>query len=148
MIDLVIGEEEPQAPSKREGVKSRREGKLTVRLGERVRASIEAEARTQGVLPSTWAARILTSRARSAPQPVKGERKAIRWGFRQLVGATTNLNQIAVAMNRDVFTGGHYAPTRQEIAELKTAIESLEDQLTRYAAGRLRFQIGEAKADE
>ena len=145
LIERVSGDAETtdNAPTK-----AKREGKLTVRLGKDVGGHIEREAKSQGVAPSTWAARILTSRARSAPQPVKGERRAIRWGFRQLVGATTNLNQIAVAMNRDVFTGGHYAPTRQEIAELKSAIESLEDQLTRYAAGRLRFQIGESKADE
>lgn len=128
--------------------KASREGKLTVRLGENVRAQIEQEARKQGVLPSTWAARILTARARSAPQPVRGERRFIQWGFRQLRGAATNLNQIATAMNRDVFTGGHYAPTRQEILELRNTVASLEDQLTRYAAGRLKYQLGEEASHE
>lgn len=128
--------------------KAKREGKLTVRVGKDVRAKIEREAKSQGVPPSTWAARILTARTQAAPQPVKGERKAIRWGFRQLRGATTNLNQIATAMNRDVFTGGRYAPKRQELHELRNTVDGLRELLRLYAAGRLEFQLGEELSHE
>lgn len=145
MIETVVGaDEEPEVkPSK-----ARREGKLTLRLGKGVRSKIEREAKSQGVPPSTWAARIVTARALAAPQPIQGERKAIRWGFQQLRGATTNLNQMATAMNRDVFTGGSYAPTRQELHELRSAVDGLRDLLRMYAAGRLEFQLGEELSDK
>lgn len=145
LIETVSGDADTSdsAPTK-----AKREGKLTVRVGRDVRSKIEREAKSQGVPPSTWAARIVTARALAAPQPIQGERKAIRWGFRQLRGATTNLNQMATAMNRDVFTGGSYAPTRQELHELRSAVDGLRDLLRMYAAGRLEFQLGEELSHE
>ena len=140
LVETVSGDAE--VPSSKPS-QARREGKLTVRLEASVRAQIEREAKGQGVPPSTWAARILTARALSSPQPVQGERRHIRWGFRQLRGAATNLNQIAAAMNRGVFTGSNYAPTRNELQELRNSVASLRDLLRQYAAGRLKFQLGD-----
>lgn len=128
--------------------KARREGKVTVRLGEGVRQALEREGQTQQVPVSTWAARLLTARVRSAPQPVKGERRYIQAAFRQLRGMATNLNQIATVMNRGVFTGDSYAPTKAEMQALRREVQALRAELAKYAGGRFAFQIGEAKDDE
>ncbi|MGY9046468.1 MAG: hypothetical protein ACKVKF_05220 [Rhodobacterales bacterium] len=53
----------PSAPP-RLASKARREGKVTVRLAEDVRAKLETEARGQGVAVSTWAATLLSARMR------------------------------------------------------------------------------------
>ncbi|WP_120632593.1 MobC family plasmid mobilization relaxosome protein [Ruegeria sp. EL01] len=128
--------------------KARREGKVTVRLGMEVREMLAKEARGQHVPPSTWAARLLTARLRSAPQPVKGERKHIQGAFRQLRGMATNLNQIATVMNRGVFTGDSYAPTKVELNALRQEVHALRGDLARYAAGRFAFLSGEEGSDE
>lgn len=128
--------------------KARREGKVTVRLGEGVRQALEREAQTQHVPVSTWAARLLTTRVRSAPQPVKGERKIIQSAFRQLRGMATNLNQMATVMNRGVFTGDSYAPTKNELQALRRDVQALRVELTKYAGGRFAFQTGERSSDE
>ena len=106
------------------------------------------EARAQHVPPSTWAARLLTARLRSAPQPVKGERRPIQYAFRQLRGMATNLNQIATVMNRGVFTGDRYAPSKAELNALRQEVQALRGELASYASGRFRFQSGGDKPDE
>ena len=122
--------------------KALREGKVTVRLGERVRLKLEREAKAQHVPVSTWAARLLTARMRSAPQPVAGERKPIQHAFRQLRGMATNLNQIATVMNRGVFTGESYAPAKGELQDLRRDVHVLRLELAKYAGGRFTFQSG------
>lgn len=139
VIETVSGAVE--APD-RMPTKALREGKVTVRLGEGVRLKLEREAKTQHVPTSTWAARLLTARMRSAPQPVQGERKPIQHAFRQLRGMATNLNQIATVMNRGVFTGESYAPTKGELEDLRRDVQALRLELAKYAGGRFTFQSG------
>lgn len=140
VIETVSGEAE--LPDQRP-TKARREGKVTVRLGQEVRQVLEREAQTQNVPVSTWASRLLTARVRSAPQPVAGERKIIQAAFRQLRGMATNLNQMATVMNRGVFTGDGYAPTKDELQAMRREVQALRTELAKYAGGRFRFQIGE-----
>ncbi len=128
--------------------KARREGKVTVRLGEEVRQALEREAQSQHMPVSTWASRLLTARVRSAPQPVKGERKIIQSAFRQLRGMATNLNQMATVMNRGVFTGDSYAPSKEEMQALRREVQALRADLAQYAGGRFVFQTGEGSGDE
>lgn len=145
VIETVSGEVDvpEQKPTK-----ARREGKVTVRLGQEVRQGLETEARGQGVAISTWAARLLSARVLSAPQPVSRERKPIQWGFRQLRGIATNLNQIATVMNRGVFTGEIYAPTKGELQALRKEVQALRADLANYAGGRFAFQTAEETRDE
>lgn len=144
VIETVSGEADvpDQKPTK-----ARREGKVTVRLGEEVRQVLEREAQTQHVPISNWAARLLTARVRAAPQPVKGERKVIQSAFRQLRGMATNLNQMATVMNRGVFTGDRYAPTKEEMQALRREVQVLRAELAKYAGGRFAFQTGEGESD-
>lgn len=128
--------------------KARREGKVTVRLGQEVRQALEREAQTQNVPVSTWASRLLTARVRSAPQPVAGERKIIQAAFRQLRGMATNLNQMATVMNRAAFTGDSYTPTKDELQAMRREVQALRAELAKYASGRFTFQIGEGPGNE
>ena len=129
--------------------RARREGKVTVRLGQEVRQSHwSARRKSQHVPVSTWASRLLTARVRSAPQPVAGERKIIQAAFRQLRGMATNLNQMATVMNRGVFTGDSYAPTKEELQAMRREVQALRAELAKYAGGRFTFQIGEDAASE
>ncbi len=139
MIETVVGSEEGKPPRP---TKARREGKVTVRLGQEVRRALEREAKSQHVPVSTWASRLLTARVRSAPQPVAGERKIIQAAFRQLRGMATNLNQMATVMNRGVFTGDSYAPTKEELQAMRREVQALRSELAKYAGGRFAFQIG------
>ncbi|SLN69933.1 hypothetical protein ROA7450_03798 [Roseovarius albus] len=148
LVELVLEDTSPVGIQSDVPTKARREGKVTVRLGQEVRQALEREAQTQHVPVSTWAARLLTARVRSAPQPVKGERKIIQAAFRQLRGMATNLNQIAAVMNRGVFTGDTYAPTKDELQVLRRDVQVLRADLTKYAGGRFAFQIGEDVNDE
>ena len=91
---------------------------------------------------------LLTARLRSAPQPVKGKRKAIQAAFRQLRGMAINLNQMATVMNRSVFTGDGYAPTKEEMQALRREVQALRADLAKYAGGRFAFQTGEGSNDE
>lgn len=145
MIEAVVGLEDDETPRP---TKARREGKVTVRLGQEVRQALEREAQTQHVPVSTWASRLLTARVRSAPQPVKGERKIIQAAFRQLRGMATNLNQMATVMNRGVFTGDSYAPTKEEMQALRRDVQALRADLARYAGGRFTFQTSVGEKDE
>jgi Bacterial mobilisation protein (MobC) len=145
VIETVSGEVDVAG---RKPTKARREGKVTVRLGQEVRQALEREAQTQHVPVSTWASRLLTARVRSAPQPVKGERKIIQAAFRQLRGMATNLNQMATVMNRGVFTGDSYAPTKEEMQALRRDVQALRADLARYAGGRFTFQTSVGEKDE
>ncbi|MFD1158935.1 plasmid mobilization relaxosome protein MobC [Roseovarius aestuarii] len=145
MIEAVVGLEEDKSPRP---TKARREGKVTVRLGQEVRQALEREAKSQHVPVSTWASRLLTARVRSAPQPVTGERKVIQAAFRQLRGMATNLNQMATVMNRGVFTGDSYAPTKDEMQAMRLEVQALRTELAKYASGRFTFQTGEGAGSE
>ncbi|WP_298921090.1 MobC family plasmid mobilization relaxosome protein [uncultured Roseobacter sp.] len=145
MIETVVGSEDGNLPKP---TKARREGKVTARLGQEVRQALEREAKTQHVPVSTWASRLLTARVRSAPQPVAGERKIIQAAFRQLRGMATNLNQMATVMNRGVFTGDNYAPTKEELQAMRREVQALRTELAKYAGGRFTFQIGEDASSE
>ncbi len=63
-------------------------------------------------------------------------------GLRQIHGLATNVNQIAYAMNRGVFTGDSYAPVRKEVAQLRGEVAELRQQVRGFAKGRLAFQLG------
>lgn len=145
LIETVVDSEVGNLPKP---TRARREGKVTVRLGQEVRRALEREAQTQHVPVSTWASRLLTARVRSAPQPVAGERKIIQTAFRQLRGMATNLNQVATVMNRGVFTGDSYAPTKEELQAMRREVQALRTELAKYAGGRFTFQIGEDTDNE
>lgn len=120
---------------------SRREAKVTVRLDDACMANLDADAAQMGVTPSTWAATILMAKFREAPQPTKPERAAIQKAFRQLFGMGTNINQMALAMNRGLLRGRSVLPTLDELMKLRQQLEQLEDQLAEYAAGKFKVQI-------
>ncbi|WP_261397318.1 plasmid mobilization relaxosome protein MobC [Leisingera aquaemixtae] len=63
-------------------------------------------------------------------------------GLRQIQGLATNVNQIAYAMNRGVFTGDSYAPARAEVEQLRNDVAELRQQVREFARGRLAFQLG------
>ncbi|MBW4710756.1 hypothetical protein KX928_23445 [Roseobacter sp. YSTF-M11] len=60
----------------------------------------------------------------------------------------TNLNQMATVMNRGVFTGDIYAPTKAEMQALRREVQALRAELSKYASGRFTFQISKGKNGE
>ncbi|WP_254604354.1 plasmid mobilization relaxosome protein MobC [Leisingera sp. ANG59] len=106
------------------------------------RDTLSKEADRAGVTPSTLAANLLTARLRAAPQPTARDRRRFMAGLRQIHGLSTNVNQIAYAMNRGVFTGDSYAPARNEMAQLRREVAELRQQVRDFARGRLVFQLG------
>lgn len=147
MIDQVTEGVEAVAAEDAEPAK-RRQAKVTVRLPEDVSEVLAADAKGQGVTPSTWAATILMAKFRNAPQPVKSQRTAIQRAFRQLRGMATNVNQMATLMNRGVFTGSGYAPSRVELAALREEVSVLRSELARFAGGQFEIQKVEVGDDE
>lgn len=142
LIDIVLGEEESPAEPQRPSSRSRREGKVTVRLASDARDTLSKEADRAGVTPSTWAGNLLTARLCAAPQPTARDRRRFMSGLRQIHGLATNVNQIAYAMNRGAFTGDSYAPARAEVAQLRNDVAELRQQVRDFARGRLAFQLG------
>lgn len=100
------------------------------------------EAKRAGVTASPWAANLLTARLYAAPQPTVRDLHRFMSGLRQIHGLATNVNQIAYAMNRGVFTGDSYAPVRKEVAQLRGEVAELRQQVRGFAKGRLAFQLG------
>lgn len=147
MIDQVT-EGVEAAPVEDAEPAKRRESKVTVRLPKDVSEIMAVDAKGQGVTPSTWAATILMAKFRRAPQPVKPQRIAIQRAFRQLRGVATNLNQMATLMNRGVFTGSGYAPSRVELAGLREEVGILRSDLARFAGGQFEVQKVEVGDDE
>ena len=140
MIDQVTeGVVVPDSISGAEQVK--RQQKVTVRLPSDVAGHLADDAKEQGVTASTWAAAILMAKFRVAPQPVKPQRQAIQKSFRQLRGMATNTNQMAALMIRGVFTGDSYAPSRSELAALRTGIADLRADLRQFAGGQYALQV-------
>ncbi|MEW2915188.1 hypothetical protein [Leisingera sp. JC11] len=142
LIDIVLGQEESPAEPQRPSSRSRREGKVTVRLASGARDILSEEAARSGVTPSTWAANLLTARLRAAPQPPARDRRRFMAGLRQIHGLATNVNQIAYVMNRGVFTGDSYALARNEVAQLRGEVAELRQQVRDFARGQLAFQLG------
>lgn len=147
LIDLALDGEGSVQPPKRRLSQARREGKVTVRLSRDVRDDLGAEAGSQGVTVSSWAAVLLTARMRGAPQIVGPERRGIRAAYRQLRGLAVNANQIAHALNRGVLTGAGADLTRDEVARLRADIAELRNALSRYAEGRFQMQTDEKKRE-
>lgn len=147
MIDQVTEGVEVDDDKSR-AAKPKREAKVTVRLPGDVVGHLADDANNQGVTPSTWAATILMAKFRKAPQPVKPQRKAIRRAFRQLRGMATNTNQMAKLMNRGVFTGNNYAPTRSELMKLRDDVAMLRADLALFAGGQFEIQKVEVGGDD
>ncbi|WP_208353193.1 type II toxin-antitoxin system RelB/DinJ family antitoxin [Pseudaestuariivita rosea] len=126
----------------------KRQDKVTVRLPSDVAGHLADDAKEQRVTASTWAASILMAKFRGAPLPVKSQRRAIQRSFRQLQGMATNTNQMAALMNRGVFTGDSYTPTRDELAALRKGISDLRTDLRQFAAGQYDLQVVGGLDDE
>lgn len=137
---LVAHVTEDVSPERKPVSKARREGKLTVRIPLDARNALGREAKEQGVAPSTWAANVLTARLRSAPQPVKRERRLITKAFFQLMGIGRNLNQMAYAMNKGILVGEDRSRKVGELRQLQAEVEALRSELRTYASGRYKFQ--------
>lgn len=74
VIETVVdGQDAPEGP-RRFPSRSRREGKVTVRLAEDVRGALGKEARSRGIAVSTWAASMIRARYRGSPQPLPKDR--------------------------------------------------------------------------
>ncbi|UWQ86154.1 plasmid mobilization relaxosome protein MobC (plasmid) [Leisingera caerulea] len=142
LAGIVLGDNAGPAEPPRPSSRARREGKVTVRLAPDVRDMLLEEAARAGVTPSTWAASLLTARLCTAPQPMTRDRRRFMSGLRQIQGLATNVNQIAHAMNRGVFTGDSYAPAKAEVEQLRAEVATLRQQLRDFARGRLAFQLG------
>ena len=69
LIETVL--EDDDAPGET-SKKARRETKVTVRLPQDVAVSLAADAKGQGVAPSTWTASILMAKFRNAPNQDRG----------------------------------------------------------------------------
>ncbi|NSX56805.1 hypothetical protein [Parasulfitobacter algicola] len=145
LIETIVEEDGTEAV---QPPKVARVSKVTVRLPKDVAGDLNAAAKEQRVTASTWAASILMAKFRAAPQPVKSQRRAIQRSFRQLQGMATNTNQMAALMNRGVFTGDSYAPTRDELAALRKGIADLRTDLRQFAGGQYDLQIVRGLDDE
>lgn len=146
MIDQVT-EDVVMAEGQSSEAKPKREAKVTVRLPDDVAEFLTEDAKAQGVTPSTWAATILMAKFRSAPQLVKPQRNAVQKAFRQLRGIAININQIAAVMNRGVFTGDNYAPSKIELLALRSEVSDLRSQLAKFAGGQFEIQKVEVGED-
>ncbi|WP_227272027.1 plasmid mobilization relaxosome protein MobC [Roseobacter weihaiensis] len=136
MIDQVTeGVEVPGTKPEAEQQAVRREAKVTVRLPVDALERLDEEARKMRVPTSTWAAKVLTAKARMAPQPVRHHRAMIQKAFKQVRGLATNVNQMARQMNRGVFTGDAYAPTKLELVRVSEGISAARADLRRFASG-------------
>lgn len=139
--DVVVSEDQSSE------AKPKREAKVTVRLPNDVAEFLAEDAKGQGVTPSTWAATILMAKFRTAPQLVKPQRSAVQKAFRQLRGIAININQIATTMNRGVFTGDNYAPSKTELLALRSEVTDLRSQLAKFAGGQFEIQKVEVGED-
>jgi predicted DNA binding CopG/RHH family protein len=137
VIERIVADVEPKAIRTSQ---SKRDGKITLRVSQEILDLLEQEATKQGLPPSTWAALLIKRRFRDAPQPSLNHRKFIRKAFLQLRGMANNLNQIAKVMNRGVFTGFNYAPSKGELKGIADSVQEARKELSHYAAGQYRFQ--------
>lgn len=140
LVENVVDGEAPPA-AERLPSRSRREGKVTVRLDKDVRDALDEEARERRVSVSTWAASMIRARYRGGPQPLPNDRPAFQRAFRQLSGVAVNVNQIAHALNRGALTGAGAALTAEEVRALAAEVASLRKELRAVAAGRYQVQV-------
>lgn len=121
----------------------RREAKVTVRLPADALAELDGQAREMRVPTSTWAAKVLTAKARGTPQPLKPQKRMVRAALIQLRGMATNVNQMARLMNKAVYSGSDYAPSRAELHQVAKGVADARTDLAAFAAGLFSLQTVE-----